>query len=100
MRHETLTYVADGLAMQSQLFFEYAPSPRPGVLVFPEAFGLGDHAIGHAKRLAGLGYAALACDLHGDGRFVDDLPEAMGLLQPLFDDPSRTRAQEPRGAAV
>ncbi len=93
MHHETLTYNADGLAMRSQLFFDPAPGPRAGVLVFPEAFGLGDHAIGRAKRLADLGYVALACDLHGEGRFVDDLQEALSLLQPLFDDPSRTRAR-------
>jgi dienelactone hydrolase len=61
--------------------------------VFPEAFGLGDHSIDRAKQLANLGFVALACDLHGEGRFVDDLSEAMARLQPLFDDPSHTRAR-------
>jgi dienelactone hydrolase len=93
MHQETLTYEADGLSMRSQLFFEPAPGPRAGVLMFPEAFGLGDHAIERAKRLAALGYVALACDLHGEGRVVDELQEAMALLQPLFDEPSRTRAR-------
>jgi dienelactone hydrolase len=93
MRHVTLTYQADGLAMQSQLFFEPATEPRAGVLVFPEAFGLGEHAISRAERLAALGYVALACDLHGDGRLVDNLEEAVGLLQPLLADPARTRAR-------
>jgi dienelactone hydrolase len=93
MQQERLTYQADGLSMQSRLFYEPAPGPRAGVLVFPEAFGLGDHAIERAKRLAALGYVALACDLHGEGRVVDDLQEAMDVLQPLFDDPSRTRAR-------
>jgi dienelactone hydrolase len=63
------------------------------VLVFPEAFGLGENALRHAKQLAEAGYVALACDLHGDGRFIDDLPEALALVQPLFDDPKRTRAR-------
>lgn len=93
MRQETLTYQADGLSMRSQLIFEPAPGPRAGVLVFPEAFGLTAHAIGRAERLAALGYVALACDLHGEGRVVDDLQAAMALLQPLFDDPARTRAR-------
>ena len=93
MRTETLTYQADGLAMQSRLFLESGGGPRPGVLVFPEAFGLSAHAVARAERLAGLGYVALACDLHGDGRLVDGLDEAMGLLKPLFADPSRTRAR-------
>ncbi len=93
MQTETLTYQADGLAMQSRLFFEPDDGPRPGVLVFPEAFGLSAHAVARAERLAGLGYVALACDLHGDGRLVDGLDEAIGLLKPLFADPSKTRAR-------
>jgi dienelactone hydrolase len=93
MFQETLTYQADGLTMRSQLFFEATSHPCAGVLVFPEAFGLGSHVIERAKRLCEQGYVALACDLHGEARHVDDLPEAMSLLQPLFDDPSRTRAR-------
>ena len=93
MHQEMLTYQADGLTMRSQFFCEPASHPRAGVLVFPEAFGLGEHAIARAQRLAGLGYAALACDLHGDGQVVDDLQQAIGLLQPLFANPARTRAR-------
>ncbi len=93
MNHETLTYRADGLTMTSQLFWEPASGPRAGVLVFPEAFGLGPHAIARAERLAAMGYVALACDLHGDGRLIDDLQEAIAALQPLFADPARTRAR-------
>ncbi|MGI4745384.1 MAG: dienelactone hydrolase family protein [Janthinobacterium lividum] len=100
MPHEILTYAADGLTMRSQLFFEPSESPRAGVLVFPEAFGLSQHAIERARRLSELGYVALACDLHGEGLLVDDLQEAIGLLQPLFADPSRTRARAGAGLAA
>ena len=93
MRHETLTYAADGLTMHSQLFLAPSAGPRPGVLVFPEAFGLGEHALSRAARLAELGYAALACDLHGAGRQIDELEEAIALLQPLYAEPARTRAR-------
>lgn len=93
MDRETLTYQADGLTMRSRLLFEPAHGPRAGVLVFPEAFGLVEPTIARAERLAALGYVALACDLHGEGLVVDELQEAMALLQPLFDDPSRTRAR-------
>jgi dienelactone hydrolase len=93
MQHETLTYQADDLTMRSQLFFEPSAEPRPGVLVFPEAFGLSEHAISRAERLASQGYVALACDLHGDGQLVDDLQQAIGLLQPLFTDPAKTRSR-------
>jgi dienelactone hydrolase len=97
LNNETLTYEADGLHMKSQLFFEPGSSKRPGVLVFPEAFGLSEHAIGKAQRLASMGYVALACDLHGDAKIEDDLQAAMGLLKPMFDDPSKTRARAQAG---
>jgi dienelactone hydrolase len=97
MHHETLTYQADNLSMRSQLFCPPGTTPRPGVLVFPEAFGLGAHAISRAERLAAMGYVALACDLHGEGRVVDGLEEAVGLLQPMLADPARTRARAAGG---
>lgn len=93
MQSETITYQADGLTMNSRLFSEPSIEPRPGVLVFPEAFGLSEHAISRAKRLANMGYVALACDIHGKGRLIADLEEAVGELQPLYDDTSRMRAR-------
>jgi dienelactone hydrolase len=93
MRTETVTYEADGLPFKSELFVEAGTEPKPGVLVFPEAFGLGDHARHRAEGLAKLGYAALACDIHGNGRLVSDLGEALGLLKPLYADTKRMRAR-------
>src|SRR5882724_12389095 len=86
MRNETVTYDADGVTLKSQLFYEAHGAARPAVLVFPEAFGLGEHALSRAQRLAEMGYVALACDIQGKGRLVTDLNEAVGLLQPLYDD--------------
>jgi dienelactone hydrolase len=94
MQMETLTYEADGLQMVSHVYYdEQGDVGRPGILVFPEAFGLGDHAKSRAERLAGLGYVALACDLHGDGRIVHDLNEALELVGPLRAEPARARTR-------
>src|SRR5271168_3533439 len=92
MRDETVTYDADGVTLKSRLFYEQHGGPRPAVLVFPEAFGLGDHAVLRAQRLAEMGYISLACDIHGDGLLLKRLEEAVGLLQPLYDDRTRMRA--------
>lgn len=43
--------------------------PAPGVLVFPEAFGISEHTYRAARRVAELGYVAMACDLHGNAFF-------------------------------
>ncbi len=99
VHRETLTYEADGLTMTGDFYVDHErpAGPRPGILVFPEAFGLGDHARSRAERLAHLGYAALACDLHGQARIVSDLEEVMGLIGPMIEDPAGTRARA-RGA--
>ena len=73
MHSEILSYEADGLQMESHLYIgDSHRGRRPGVLVFPEAFGLGDHAKSKAKRLAEAGYVALACDIHGGGTILTD----------------------------
>ncbi len=92
MHSEMVSYEADGLAMQGQLYIDpRGTGRRPGVLVFPEAFGLGSHALSRAERIAELGFVALACDLHGNRAVHDDLNTAIGLLGGLRSEPMRTR---------
>jgi dienelactone hydrolase len=81
---------------------EDAETPRPGVLVFPSAVGIGPQIVTAAKRLAGQGYAALACDLHGEGRFYDDPDAAMIPLNALRADLDglRRRAKDSLAALV
>ena len=102
MKSEELRYEADGLSMIGRFTWdETATSPRPGVLVFPEAFGLGEHAIGRGERLTKeLGYAALACDLHGDGKVIEDLAQVMPLLAPLRSDASKVRDRTGKALAA
>jgi dienelactone hydrolase len=97
MQRETLTYQADGLTMKSELFFEPSSVPRPGVLVYPEAYGLNKHALSRAERLAAIGYVALACDLHGEALVVEDLGASIKMLEVLYADPSKTRARATGG---
>jgi len=79
--------------MVSSLHRPAKAGPAPGVLVFPEAFGLGDHAIGKAERIASeLGYVALACDLHGE-RSAIGMDQLMAVLGPLRASPDRVRGR-------
>jgi dienelactone hydrolase len=65
---------------------------RPGVLVFPEAFGLGEHARARADRLAQEGYVALAADLHGGGRLYSDLAAVRPIIQALYSNRDEWRS--------
>jgi dienelactone hydrolase len=94
MTSQEISYQADGLTMRSRLYLpEGVSGRRPGVLVFPEAFGLGEHVMSSAERLAGLGYVALACDLHGEGKLFTDLGEVMPLIGALRAAPEHIRAR-------
>lgn len=83
MASHTIVYTADGLSLKGQLFRPAgSAASRPGVLVFPEAFGLGDHALSKAEKIASLGFVTLACDLHGEGKQIagGEVMEALGAL--------------------
>ncbi len=52
---------------------------RPGVLVFPEWWGLNSYIKKRTEQVAELGYLAFGVDMYGDGKKVDN-PEEAGLL--------------------
>jgi dienelactone hydrolase len=94
MSVEIVSYEADGLQMRSE--FHAArdhEGPSPAILVFPEIFGLGSHARSVAQQLARIGFSALACDLHGEGRVISDLNEVMTVMAPVRADIGRVRAR-------
>lgn len=98
MHSEILKYDANGLHLESHLYFDPAKSgKRPGILVFPEAFGLSDHTKEKAQRLAELGYVTLANDLFGEGKIVTSMDEVMGFVGPMMQDPLKTRAYAQAG---
>lgn len=66
---------------------------RPGVVLFPEAFGIGEHVMERARRLAGLGFVALAADPYGDGKTASDLPTAINLMTGVRADLNVWRAR-------
>jgi len=70
-----------------------ASGKRPGVLVFHEGLGPGEHIIERTRRVAKLGYVALAADMFGDRRQARDLEDMRGLVGDLRDEPLRLRAR-------
>ena len=72
-------------------------SKRPGILVMPEALGLGAHAKQRAERLAALGYVALAGDPYGNGLELATVEEAMKHAGALFADNAAFRRRARAG---
>jgi dienelactone hydrolase len=94
MKTETIDYRDGDVTLKG--FFAYddrQSGKRPGILVMPEAFGLGAHAKDRVQRLVELGYVAFGGDPYGDGVEAADLPGAMKLAGPLTQDPAKFRAR-------
>jgi len=92
MKTQSIEYEDGNVTLRGFVAFDDATShQRPGVLVMPEAFGLGTHATQRAERLASLGYVALAGDPYGNGLEVTDLQEAIKRASALREDPATFR---------
>jgi dienelactone hydrolase len=89
---EDIEYVHDGVRMVGQLAVDDGRAgTRPAVLVSHDAMGISDHPKRTARRLAELGYVALAIDYHGGGTTLP--PDEIGpRLGALMGDAMKTRA--------
>ncbi len=93
MSSRKIEYTDGKTGFVGELFLDDSQSgKRPGVVVFPEAFGLNDHARDRARRLTELGYAALAADLHGDGQVYEDFENLRPRMEGLYADREGWRA--------
>jgi len=93
---KTVEYKQDGTVCKGYLAYDDAiRGKRPGVLVVHEYWGLNDFARKKAEQLAGLGYAAFAADIYGQGLVTTDPKEAGRLAGELRGNQPRlrTRAQ-------
>ena len=92
MRAESLEYQDGDVTLKGFVALDdQSNHKRPGILVMPEAFGLGKQAKDRALRLASLGYAALAGDPYGNGLEVSDLQEAITHAGAIREDNTRFR---------
>jgi dienelactone hydrolase len=86
-------YGCEDVNLRGYLAWNESAEPRPGVLVFHEGLGLGDFAMERARRLAELGYVALAADMFGERRQARNLQEVATLVGGLRAEPTRLRAR-------
>ena len=77
---KTVEYSAQGVMIKSYLAYDdNIKGKHPAVLVVPEWWGLNDYVRMRTRMLAGLGYAAMAVDMYGEGKVVMT-PEEAGKL--------------------
>jgi dienelactone hydrolase len=80
MHKDELTYQQGDRVLKGMLVFDDAfEGKRPGVVVYPEKWGVNDFALLRAEMLAENGYVALVADIYGDGNNTRKLEEADAL---------------------
>ena len=88
LKEELVSYKIDTVNLTSYVYYdENVTGPRPAVLVIHEWWGLNDYAKMRAKKLAELGYIAMAVDMYGDSKMGDDPAAAEKLAMPFYMNP-------------
>src|SRR5207244_41252 len=98
VKTETVSYKVGDKTFKGYFAWDDAISgKRPGVVVFPEWWGLNDYARKRAEQLARMGFVALAADMYGEGKTTEHPKEAGALAGAVRKD---TKEWEARASAA
>jgi len=94
IKEESVTYSAANVTMNGYIAYDAnKEGKRPAVLVIPEWWGLNDYPKMRARKLAELGYIAMAIDLYGNGKTADNPKDAGKLTEPFYQNPEMAKAR-------
>jgi dienelactone hydrolase len=87
IKEEVVTYMANGVSLKGFLAYdENIKGKRPAILVVPEWWGINDYIKMRVRKLAELGYIAMAADMFGDGKIAPDPKAAQDFTSPFYKD--------------
>lgn len=88
IKEENITYKSDSVTLKGFLAYdEKVKGKRPAVLIVHEWWGLNDYTKMRARKLAELGYIAMALDMFGNGKNAANPKEAQELTVPFYKNP-------------
>jgi dienelactone hydrolase len=91
---EEVQYKSDNISLKGYIAYDDAvKGARPGVIVVHEWWGHDTHARNQARRLAALGYTALAVDMYGDGKKAAHPDDAKKFSSALTGDAAGLKAR-------
>jgi dienelactone hydrolase len=89
-----VVYEANGTKLKGYIAYDDAiKGKRPGVLVVHEWWGQNEYARKRARMLAELGYTAMAVDMYGDGKVVDNPDDAGKLAAGVYKNMPEAKAR-------
>lgn len=94
IKTEEVSYKANDITLKGFIAYDDAiKGKRPGVLVVHEWWGHNEHARDSARKLAQLGYTALAVDMYGDGKTADHPKQAGEFASAVGGNPPLMKAR-------
>jgi dienelactone hydrolase len=98
IKSEPVDYKDGDTQLQGWLVYDDAvQGKRPGVVVYPEWWGLTEYPKHRAEMLAKQGYVAFAADMYGKGVTTEDPKKAGELAEPIRNDRKRMRSRAALG---
>ena len=89
IKEETVTYTVEGLTFKGFVAYnDNIQGKRPAILVVHEWWGLNDYIKMRVRKLAELGYIAMAADLFGDGKVAANPTDAQAFTAAYYKDPT------------
>jgi dienelactone hydrolase len=89
IKEEPVSYTVNGKNYDGYVTYDSSQvGKRPAILIVHEWWGLTDYPRMRAKKLAELGYIAMAVDMFGDGKTAPDPKTAQELATPYYKDPA------------
>jgi dienelactone hydrolase len=94
VKGQEVTYTSGGTTLHGYVAYnENQKGKRPAIIVVPEWWGNNDYSKMRARKLAELGYIAIAVDMYGDGKIAANPTEAQAFATPFYKDPQLGKAR-------
>jgi dienelactone hydrolase len=87
---KTVSYEQNGTKLEGYLAYDDSATEKgkvPGVVVFPEWWGLNNYIKSRADQLANMGYVAFAADIYGDGQSTTEPAKAKEFASKFYGKP-------------
>jgi len=94
LKEENVTYSGNGVTMHGYVVYDAnKEGKRPAILVVPEWWGLVDYPKMRARKLAELGYIAMAVDMYGNGKIADNPGDAGKMSGLVYQNLKMTKSR-------
>jgi dienelactone hydrolase len=94
LKEANVSYTNDSVGMNGYVVYDSSKQgKRPGILIVHEWWGLNEYPKMRARKLAELGYVAMAVDMYGGGETADNPTDAGKMAGPFYQDLQMTKSR-------